>query len=124
LINRSFSQDLFPRFPSCQFIDQFIQKADFLHQRIFDFFHPYTTSMINAVWGCNACACKKKSRKKFSFSNCLPARSFTTGQPADDLVDLFLSAVFLFNSFERTADTHREFRTEIFMSGHCYHSSK
>jgi len=64
LINRSFSQDLFPRFPSCQFIDQFIQKADFLHQRIFDFFHPYTTSMINAVWGCNAGACKKKVSKK------------------------------------------------------------
>lgn len=38
-----FSQDLLHRFPVGEFVDQFVQVADFLHRRFLDVFHANAT---------------------------------------------------------------------------------
>ena len=66
-------QNLLHLLPFCQFIDQFVEVANFLHQRLFDLFHvahSHTTPLISARLGFMAGACAKKVLKSLPCVSC------------------------------------------------------
>ena len=92
-------QNLFHRFSFGEFIDQFVQIADLLHQRVFDFLHANAAHDAfdqRPVWIQGWRLGEKGFKVIPLFELLLQSRQGIASQPADGLVDFFLRAIFAF----------------------------
>lgn len=92
-------QDLLHRSSFCQFINQLVQIAYFLHQWIFDFLYAHTAhyAFDKCAIRVNAWRLSEEGFKIVSLFDLLLQSSVVIArQPANDLVDFFLSAILAF----------------------------